>query len=180
MKRMAVIVLLSLLASDVLAETAPQAAVAGPSKSAGPRFQGVLFDALRHLSALLPKQHRSSGDPTQIMALGIRERRSPSSEPGLGEDMAEDLARQRVMRNYTSAQRLLEEGQLEAAEAAFATFVQNHADSDLLPNARFGQALAMAARGDAQRGKAAMEAFAHDYPQHPLAGDARRVAAALQ
>lgn len=96
------------------------------------------------------------------------------------DDRSEDPAFQAEVQSYGAAQQLLEDGKLKEAEAAFGNFIQAHGNSDLLPNARFGQALALAALGDGKKAKAAMESFLRDYPQHPLAADARKVAAELQ
>lgn len=179
MKRILILLLLSTPGHAVVAETAPPASPGQVKAAAEARFQGVLFDALRHLSALLPKRQHGSDDPNQEISLGIRMEVMPGEERRLADDEKIVVVPTDELK-YAAAQQLLEDGRLEEAENAFTAFIQTHPSSALLPNARFAQALAIAARGNIQRGKTLMEAFARDYPQHPLAGDAHRVAAALQ
>lgn len=183
MKRLITIVLLSALsAGAIAAESAKPAAAADNKAQADGRFKGAVFDALRNLSAMLPKQNNRNADPRQSATMGIRGSETTASliNPYWKDDKADDPAFQAEVHDYSAAQQLLEDGQLKEAEAAFTRFIQAHPASDLLPNARFGRGLAFAAQGDKKRGSEAMAAFAKDYPQHPLAADAQKVAAELK
>lgn len=184
MKKLIAIVLLSALsAAAVAAESAAKPAPAADNKAqADGRFKGAVFDALRNLSAMLPKQNNRNADPRQSATMGIRGSETTASliNPYWKDDKADDPAFQAEVHDYSAAQQLLEDGQLKEAETAFNAFIQAHPASDLLPNARFGRGLALAAQGDKKRGSEAMAAFAKDYPQHPLAADAQKVAAELK
>lgn len=183
MKKLIAFVLLSALTTAAGAETAAKPAAANDTRAQPEsRFKGAVFDALRNLSAMLPKQNGRSADPRQSATMGIRGRETTTTliAPYWKDDRSEDPAFQAEVQSYSSAQQLLEEGKLKEAEAAFGSFIQTHGNSDLLPNARFGQALALAAQGDGKKGKAAMESFIKDYPQHPLAADAQKVASELK
>ncbi len=184
MKQIIAIVLLTLLTAGAFAaESAviPASAAAGKAQPES-RFKGAVFDALRNLSAMLPKQNNRNADPRQSATMGIRGSETTASliNPYWKDDKADDPAFQAEVHDYSAAQQLLEEGQLKEAETAFNAFIQAHPASDLLPNARFGLGLALAAQGDKKKGGEAMTAFARDYPQHPLAADAQKVAAELK
>lgn len=184
MKNLIAITLLILLAAGTAAaEPAAKAAPAAANKAAADsRYKGAVFEALRNLSAMLPKQNNRNADPRQSATMGIRGSETTASliNPYWKDDKADDPAFQAEVHDYSAAQQLLEDGHLKEAETAFSTFIQTHPSSDLLPNARFGLGLACAAQGDKKRGSEAMTAFARDYPQHPLAVDAQKVAAELK
>lgn len=183
MKKLIAIALLSALAAGTAAaDTAPQSAPAAAKAQPENRFSGALFDALRSLSGMLPKQNGRSADPRQSATMGIRGSETTTSliNPYWKDDKGDDAAFQAEVQGYGAAQQLLEEGKLQEAEAAFGEFIQAHPASDLLPNARFGQALALAAQSDKKKGSEAMAAFMKDYPQHPLAADAQKVVAELK
>ena len=184
MKQLITIVLLTLMAAGgVTAEPAAKAAPAAEAKAQPEsRFKGAVFDALRNLSAMLPKQNNRNADPRQSATMGIRGSETTASliTPYWKDDKGDDPAFQAEVQNYSDAQQLLEDGKLKEAETAFSGFIQAHPASDLLPNARFGLGLALAAQGDKTKGGEAMASFAKDYPQHPLAADAQKVAAELK
>jgi len=184
MKPLIAIALLTLLAAGATAaEPAAKAAPASENKAAADgRYKGAVFEALRNLSAMLPKQNNRNADPRQSATMGIRGSETTASliNPYWKDDKLDDPAFQAEVQSYGDAQQLLEDGKPGEAAAAFHAFIQAHPTSDLLPNARFGQALALAAQGDKKRGSEALAAFAKDYPQHPLAADAQKVAAELK
>ncbi|WP_127477698.1 tetratricopeptide repeat protein [Sulfurivermis fontis] len=183
MNKIIAIMLLAVLTTAIASAETPARPAAGETKTQPEsRFKGAVFDALRNLSAMLPKQNGRNADPRQSATMGIRGAETTTTliTPYWKDDRSEDPAFQAEVQSYGAAQQLLEEGKLKEAEAAFGSFIQAHGNSDLLPNARFGQALALAALGDGKKSKAAMEAFLKDYPQHPLAADAQKVAAELK
>jgi TolA-binding protein len=184
MKQLIAIVLLSVIATGAAAAEPAVTAAPTAATKAQPenRFSGALFDALRNLSGMLPKQGSRSADPRQSATMGIRGSETTTSliNPYWKDDKGDDAAFQAEVQGYGAAQQLLEEGKLQEAATAFGDFIQAHPASDLLPNARFGQALALAAQGDKKKGSEAMAAFMKDYPQHPLVADARKVLAELK
>ncbi len=182
MKQIIAIVLLSVLSGGIAAAESQPAPAPATKAEPESRFKGAVFDALRNLSAMLPKQNGRSADPRQSATMGIRGTETTTSllTPYWKDDKSADPVFQAEVQSYSEAQKLLEDGKLKEAEAAFSSFIQAHPSSALLPNARFGLALAYAAQGDSKKGKDAMASFSKDYPQHPLAADAQKVAAELK
>lgn len=179
MKRvLPMIVLLSLTAAVQAAEPADKTPTAAESKGqpAG-QFKGALFNALRSLSGMLPRQNGHK-EAAQSATMGIRGAETTTSQlsPYWKDDKSADPLFQAELNDYTQAQQLLEQGKLPEAEAAMADFIKQHPQSALLANARFGQALAYAGEGKKEQARAALQDFIKSYPQHPLAADAQKVA----
>lgn len=162
------------------AKPAEPAAQAQPSEG---HFKGALFDALRSLSGMLPKQdNHKDANGNGSATMGIRGAESTASlmTPYWKDDKNTDPAFKAQVDEYAKAQQLLEQGKLKEAEGAMSGFIRQHPDSELLPNARFGLALAYAGQGQRDKGRVAMDKFLKDYPQHPLAADAQKVMAELK
>ena len=66
-------------------------------------------------------------------------------------------------------------GDLKQAAAALDGFIKTYPASTLKPNAVFAAGLVYAGMGDKIKGIAFFQAFAKDYPDHPLAADASQL-----
>jgi TolA-binding protein len=151
------------------------------AEPAKPAASGLITNALRGLTALLPKPETAPADSTAVSTIGIRGSESTATlvNPYWKDDRSNDPAFAAELNAYTEAQNLLQAQKWTEAQQAMTRFLAEHPKSDLVPNARFGQALAAA--GADQAGPAAdqFRQFARDYPTHPLRADAEKLAAAL-
>lgn len=155
-----------------------------PAQPAEPEKNGessLIIDALRGLSALLPRPEAPPAENSQPSTIGIRGNESTTTliTPYWKGDRGEDPAFTAELSSYTAAQRLLQEQRWDEAQQAMTRFLTEFPKSDLTPNARFGQALATA--GARHTGEAAdqLRTFVRDYPEHPLRAEAEKLAAAL-
>ena len=185
MKKLLFVLLASTLPLAVhAAEPAKESEQAAkPQQQSEGRFKGALFDALRSLSGMLPRQdgHKdANGQATATMGIRGAENTASLMKPYWKDDKNSDPAFKAQVEEYGKAQLLLEQGKLPEAEAAMNTFIQQHPQSELLPNARFGLALAYAGQGQRDKGRIAMNNFLKEDPKHPLAADAQKVLAELK
>jgi len=140
----------------------------------------LVINALRGLSALLPKPDAPK-EEGKVSTIGVRGAESTTTlvSPYWKEDRSNDPAFAAELSAYTAAHNLLQEKRWDEAQQALSKFLVDHPKSDLVPNARFGQAVASA--GASKNGEAAdqFKQFARDYPKHPLRTDAEKFATAL-
>jgi TolA-binding protein len=159
-------------------------AIAAPATAADEAPGGVssmLVDALRGLSALLPKPDVPAAEKTAVATMGIRGSESTTSlmTPYWKDDRSGDPAFAAELLAYTAAQNLLQERRWDEARNAMAQFLAGYPQSDLVANARFGQAVANAGAANAAEAASQFRQFVSDYPEHPLRADAEKLAAAL-
>lgn len=170
--------LLILTLSLVLAAPVP----AADTDSAGQGgASSLLVNALRGLSALLPKPQAPAASNAPVATLGIRGSESTTTllSPYWKDDRAEDTAFKQELERYTAAQDLLQAQRWEEARAALSQFLADHPNSDLVANARFGEAVANVGGNHLPEAADQLQRFVADYPDHPLRGNAEGLAAAL-
>lgn len=174
MKRMLFLLTLALgLAMPVAAEDAKPAEKGGAS--------ALIIDALRGLSALLPKPDVPVEETKSVSTIGVRGSESTATliTPYWKDDRSNDPAFAAQLTAYAAAQTLLEQHRWEEAQQAMSAFLAAHPASDLVPNARFGEALAQAGAGRGKEAAAQFAKFAQDFPAHPLRARAQELASAL-
>ena len=157
---------------------------AEPAKPGAPQTgaSSLLIDALRSLSGLLPKPEAPRNEGGAVATLGIRGNESTATliTPYWKDDRSNDPAFKAQLEAYLAAHNLLQAQRWDAAQQAMVGFLGEHPNSDLTPHARFGQALAVAGAGNGAAAASQFQQFARDYPQHPLRGEAERLATALR
>ena len=160
-------ILLLLLPMLIMAGTPVQAQQA-PIKQTETHsvFKGLFLQVWSKLKALNPHQRQSARSSSTYTA-GIR-----------GEEATETLIQPYWKDDM--AQQLLDKGDLQASSQAFGDFIQQYADSDLLPNALFAKSLSHAGLGDNKQALASMQQFVQSYPKHPLNADAQEILGQLQ
>ncbi len=168
----------------ILLVAAPMAFAADPPPNQGEEtrgFSSVLIDALRGLSGILPQPNAAEdAKARQVATMGIRGAESTGTliEPyWKGDDATDGFAAQAA--ELTEVLRLLQAKQFAEAHASARQFLTSHPQSDLLPAARFSLGLALAGEQRLSEARSELQGVANDYPKHPLAEKALRVAAAL-
>lgn len=148
------------------------------SRQAAPR--GLLGELWARLRLAAPQSGQVTA--SQAITAGIRGAEATESElkPYWKDDREQDPAFRAERQELQAAQELADKEKFAEAARAFDAFAAAHPKSPLVPNARFGGALAQASLGDKTRAIAAFEAFIKDNPQHPLARDAEQALAALK
>lgn len=176
-KLLSLILMTAVAAGAQAAEPAAKPSEEKPKAQQSERFSGSLFNALRSLSGMLPKQNGSKEGPRQTTTMGIRgaETTTTLMNPYWKDDKSDDPAFQKELNEYSAAQSLLEQEKLTEAEGALNTFIKQYPDSALQPNARFALALNYAAQGKQKEGKSGFEQFVKAYPNHPLVADAQKI-----
>ena len=146
-----------------------------------PGASNLIIDALRGLSALLPKPEAPPSENTKVSTIGIRGSETTTTlvTPYWKDDRSNDPAFAAELSAFTAAQDLLQEQRWDEAQQALVGFMTEHPQSDLIPHAKY--ALALAAAGASRDAEAVeqLQQFARDYPAHPLRADAEKLAAAL-
>lgn len=164
-------------------------AIAAPATAADPAAAGeasggvssMLVNALRGLSALLPKPDVPATEKSAVATMGIRGSESTTTlmTPYWKDDRSSDPAFATELSAYTAAQNLLQERRWDEAREALTKFLSDHPQSDLAANAHFGLAVAAAGGDDATEAAGQFKQFVSDYPEHPLRNQAEKLAAAL-
>lgn len=143
-------------------------------------FKGLLYRVWGKLRALNPKMNDRNRDRVVVTA-GVRGAETTDSliNPYWMNDKTDDPDYIKELIEYTKAQQLAEDGNLEAAVKALSAFVEGHSDSDLKPNAQFALGISYGGLGQKKPGIDALQAFVSDNPKHPLVADAKQVIAEL-
>lgn len=144
-------------------------------------FKGLLYRVWGKLRALSPSSHNNSRSRAVVTA-GVRGAETTESviSPYWMGDKTNDPDYIRELEEYTQAQQLAENGDLQGAVKALAAFIDSHEDSDLKPNAQFALGISYGGLGQNQPSIDALEVFVKDHPSHPLVADARQVIAELK
>jgi len=144
-------------------------------------FKGFLYSVWGRLRALSPRlAHHNS--KYAVATAGIRGAETTTSliSPYWKDDRTEDPEYIRELTEFTRAQQLAENGDLQAAVKALNDFIEKHDKSDLKPNAQFALGISYGGLGQKSGAVKALQAFVNDNPAHPLAADAKQVIAQLR
>jgi TolA-binding protein len=144
-------------------------------------FKGLLYKVWGRLRALSPQPNDKRRNRTAVTA-GIRGAETTDSliNPYWKDDKTDDPDYIKELTEYTKAQQLAEDGDLQSAVKALSAFIENHGDSDLKPNAQFALGISYGGMGQNKPGVDALQAFVNDNPKHPLVVDAKQVIAELK
>lgn len=136
-------------------------------------FGGLLSRLWGKLRAVSPKVGvNESRSTTQVAGVRGAETTETALQPYWKDDKEADPAFVQQSNAFRAAQQLADNGSYKDAASAFDKFNQDYPDSQLKPNAVFGRALSQLSGGD-DTGKATLQQFVSDYPQHPLSEDAK-------
>lgn len=144
-------------------------------------FKGLLYRVWGKLRALNPGMNNRNRNRVAVTA-GVRGAETTDSliNPYWMGDKTDDPDYIKELTEYTRAQQLAEDGNLEAAVKALSSFVEEHKASDLRPNAQFALGISYGGLGQIKPSVNALQAFVSDNPKHPLTADAKQVIAELQ
>ena len=171
-------VLVLLVSWPVLAEQEPVVIQETESQSA---FKGLFYRVWNKFKSINPKPESRSPRQTTVTA-GIRGAETTTTllQPYWKDDKTSDKQFMKQLEAFAQAQALADEGKLEQAGSAFASFVEEWPQSDLRPNAQFAHAMTLGAQGKAAESRAIFKAFMDTYPDHPMVEDARVLVSELK
>lgn len=143
-------------------------------------FKGLLYRVWSKLRALSPKRANRNRNRAVVTA-GVRGAETTESliNPYWMDDKTDDPEYIKELTEYTRAQQLAEEGNLQAAVKALSAFLEDYDNSDLKPNAQFALGISYGGLGQNKTSVDALQAFVRDNPKHPLVADAKQVIAEL-
>jgi TolA-binding protein len=173
--------LLSMLAGPVAVATEQQAAAIRETETHSV-FKGSMYSIWSKLRALSPKANVEETARGQVVVTaGIRGAESTDTalKPYWKEDRTDDPAYLQQLKSFNSAQELVDGGKLKEAIANLDNFMRQYPDSDLLPNAVFAQAMALAGTGERENSIKHFKKFVKENPKHPLKADAEAAIAEL-
>jgi len=144
-------------------------------------FKGLLYKVWGRLRALNPQVNDRNRNRTTVTA-GIRGAETTDSliNPYWMDDKTDDPSYLKELTEYTKAQQLADDGDLQSAVKALTAFIETYGDSDLKPNAQFALGISYGGLGQNKPGVDALQAFINDNPKHPLVDDAKQVIAKLK
>ena len=142
-------------------------------------FKGLLYKMWGKLRALSPRKVKKKS--RTIATAGVRGAETTESliNPYWKDDKTDDPDYIKELTQYTKAQQMAEDGNLQGAVKALSAFIDGYGDSDLKPNAQFALAISYGALGQKQQSIDTFQTFVNDNPRHPLVADAKRVIAEL-
>lgn len=145
-------------------------------------FKGALYSVWNRLRSFNPRTNAAKVTGNQIVATaGIRGSQETETlfSPYWKGDKTNDKQFRAEVDAIINAQSLADKGALAEAEKAYAKFINQYPESELLPNAVFAKALTQGASGKKQLAINGMKSFIKDNPNHPLVSDAKLVVATL-
>jgi len=144
-------------------------------------FKGFLYKFWGKLRAISPsasanKEHRS------VATAGVRGAETTTSviSPYWKDDNSEDPEYIKELEEFSKAQQLAEEGDLEGAVTALSSFINEYSNSDYRANAQFALGMSYGGLGKNAESVSAFQDFVNDNPKHPLVDDAKKVMAQLR
>jgi len=139
-------------------------------------FKGLLYEVWSRLRALSPKMGDSTTKHAAVTA-GIRGAETTTSliQPYWKDDRTQDPEYIKELTEYTHAQQIAENGDLQGAIKALNHFVDTYSKSELRPDAQFALGISYAGAGNKEASISTLEAFVKQHPKHPLVADAQQV-----
>jgi TolA-binding protein len=144
-------------------------------------FKGFFLNVWSKLRAFNP-QTRHVAKPNAVYTAGIRGAEATETliQPYWKGDLSQDEKFQQELKKFSEAQLLMDNGELDSSQKAFASFIHQYSNSTLVPNALFAKALCYAGLGKKVEAKISMQQFVDENPNHPLVTDAKQVIAQLK
>lgn len=141
-------------------------------------FKGTLYQVWSRLRTLSPKADIEEAARSRVVVTaGIRGAESTDSalKPYWKDDRGNDEQYLKQLAAYNTAQGLMDKGDMKAAAASLDKFMNEYPGSELLPNALFAEAMALAGMGDKEASIRQFNKFIKENPRHPLRADAEAV-----
>lgn len=141
-------------------------------------FKGTLYQVWGRLRSLSPKTNvEALAQATPILTAGIRGTESTDTalKPYWKDDRSNDAQYLKQLEAYNAAQGLIDKGEMKAAAAGFGKFIDEYPGSELVPNAVFAEAMALAGMGEKDASIKQFSRFIKENPRHPLRTDAEMV-----
>jgi TolA-binding protein len=109
-----------------------------------------------------------------VVTAGIRGAESTDTalKPYWKDDRSNDEQYLKQLNAYNEAQNLIDKGEMKAAAASLDKFIDEYPGSELMPNAMFAEAMALAGMGEKDGSIKQFNKFIKENPKHPLRGDA--------
>lgn len=145
-------------------------------------FKGALYSVWNRLRALNPRTQTKEATGNEVVATaGIRGAKGTETlfTPYWKGDKSNDKQFEAEIESILNAQTMADNGKLNEAENAYAAFIIEYPQSELLPNAQFAKALTQAAAGKKDIAINGMKLFIRQNSKHPLAKDAELVVLTL-
>jgi len=139
-------------------------------------FKGFFLSVWSKLRAINPHQ-KQTGRSSVVYTAGIRGAEATETliKPYWKDDLSQNEAFQKELKQFSNAQQLMDKGDLQASAKSFDDFILNYANSSLLPNALFAKSISYAGLGNTAEATSAMQKFIDTNPNHPLISDAKQV-----
>ena len=178
MKFLIVIGMLVVAAPSLAAEQALENVTKKSEKQSA--FKGLFYKVWNKFKTISPKSETQQVRLSAVTA-GIRGAETTSTllEPYWKGDKTSNQQFMQQLESFALAQGMADKGELDAANQAFAAFIEKYPDSDLVPNAEFAQAITYGAMGQGQDSSKLFTRFISAYPEHPLVADAKALLAEL-
>ena len=143
-------------------------------------FEGFFLSIWSKLKSLNPTLKQSAKSST-VYTAGIRGAESTDTllKPYWKDDLTQDAQFQAELEQFSQAQRKLDSGELDKAAVEFDQFLDKYSNSALRPNALFAMGISLAGVGERKSSIASMQQFIDEFPNHPLASDAKLVISEL-
>jgi len=143
-------------------------------------FEGIFLSIWSKLKSLNPSLKQSAKSST-VYTAGIRGAESTDTllKPYWKDDLTQDEQFQAELEQFSQAQQKLDSGELDKAAMEFDQFLKKYSNSALRPNALFARGISLAGVGKSEPSIASMQQFIDEYPDHPLASDAKLVISEL-
>jgi TolA-binding protein len=143
--------------------------------------QSALASLWARLRSLSPGSSTAAGDrqgeraAAQVAGVRGDEATQTSLQPYWKDDDEADPAFKAELDEYRAAQQLADGAHYAQAATAFESFLNKYPRSRLRANAQLGAGLAAMGAGQSDKGRAALQRFVTENPDHPLKGDADRL-----
>jgi TolA-binding protein len=137
-------------------------------------FKGTMYQLWGRLRTLSPKAGSEDANNRVVVTAGIRGAESTDTalKPYWKDDRSNDAEYLQQLQAYNTAQELIDKGQLKEAAASLGKFIDAYPGSELIPNAMFAEAMALAGMGEKSDSIKQFNKFIKDNPKHPLRADA--------
>jgi TolA-binding protein len=138
-------------------------------------FKGAMYQVWGRLRSLSPKANvEDAAHGKAVITAGIRGAESTDTalKPYWKDDRSNDEQYLKQLEAYSAAQELIDKGEMKAAAANLSKFIDEYPGSELIPNAVFAEAMALAGMGDKDASIKQFNRFIKENPKHPLRADA--------
>jgi len=139
-------------------------------------FKGALLSIWSKFKSFNPHNNQVAKSKT-VYTAGIRGAESTGTllQPYWKDDLTNDPKFKQELAEYGKALAHLDKGDLSKANDTLNQFITSFPKSSLKPNALFAQGMSFAGLGKKDNATQVLQSFVSDFPNHPLANDAKIV-----